>query len=105
MVDFAETAAAGNKGLCGFRNRTDVKVSSAVSLRAGAGMTQMAFAVRNAPIESAIGGGVAALKEHVLFGGDFGRLENREQSSNRGLVAGLGALGLSGGPVARSAEG
>lgn len=99
VVDFAETASGRNKGLFGFRNRTDVDVKSAISLRAGQGMTHLAFIARSAPIDAAIAAGNAFLKDSVLMGGDFGQLATREQSSNRALVVGLSALGLSGGPV------
>lgn len=99
VVDFAETSSGRNKGLFGFRNSTDVEVKSGISLRAGPGMTHLAFVARSAPIEAAIAGGAVPLKEPVMFSGDFGKLETREQSSNRGLVVGLGLLGLSGGPV------
>jgi hypothetical protein len=99
VVDFAETSAGRNKGIFGFRNRTDVAVKSAISLRPGAGMTQMLLVARSAPIESAIAYGMAPLAEPVMFNAEFGKLETREQNSNRSLVVGLGALGLSGGPV------
>jgi len=99
VVDFAETSAGRNKGIFGFRNHTDVAVKSAISLRPGAGMTQMLLVARSAPIEAAIAYGVAPLAEPVMFNAEFGKLETREQNSNRSLVVGLGALGLSGGPV------
>ena len=99
VVDFAETFSGRNKGLFGFRNSTDVDVKTGISLRSGPGMTHLGFVARSVPIEAAIAGGNITLKESVIFRGDFGKFETREQSSNRGLVVGLGLLGLSGGPV------
>lgn len=99
VIDFAETSAGANRGIFGFRNSTQVGAKTGISLRAGGGMSQLMFIARFAPISSAIAAGFAPLGEMVQFNGDFGKLETREQSTNRGIVAGLGALGLSGGPV------
>ena len=60
---------------------------------------------RAAPISSAVMGSVAPLKENVVFAGRYGQLEMGEMSSNRGLVAGLALIGLSGGPVRASQKG
>ncbi len=103
VVDFAETASARNKGLFGVRDETDVEARAGMSLRKA--QTLLYVRGRAAPISSAVMGGVAPLKENVVFAGRYGQLEMGEMSSNRSLVAGLALIGLSGGPVRASQKG
>lgn len=103
VVDFAETASARNKGLFGVRDETDVEAKAGMSLSRGA--SKLYVRGRAAPVSSAVMGGVAYLKENVVFAGRFGQLEMGEVSSNRGLVVGLALVGLSAGPVRTNQKG
>ncbi len=103
VVDFAETAAGRNKGLFGVRDETDVEAKAGMSLSKN--LSLLYLRGRAAPISSAVMGGVANLKENVVFAGRFGQLNMGETSSNRALVVGLGLLGLSGGPVRTNQKG
>lgn len=103
VVDFSETAAGRNKGLFGVRDETDVEAKAGMSLSKN--LSLLYVRGRAAPVSSAVMGGVANLKENVVFAGRFGQLNMGETSSNRGLVVGLGLLGLSGGPVRTSQKG
>lgn len=103
VVDFADTARARNKGLFGVRDETDVEAKAGMSLRQN--LSMLYIRGRAAPVSSAVMGGMAYLKESVVFAGRFGRLDMGEVDSNQGLVVGLAALGLSGGPVRTSQKG
>jgi hypothetical protein len=103
VVDFAETASARNKGLFGVRDESDVEAKAGMSLRKS--NTLLYVRGRAAPIASAVMGGVAYLKENVVFAGRYGQLNMGEMSSNRGLVVGLALVGLSGGPVRTNQKG
>lgn len=103
VVDFAETAAGRNKGLFGVRDETDLEAKAGMSLSKN--LSLLYLRGRVAPISSAVMGGVVNLKENVVFAGRFGQLNMGETSSNRGLVVGLGLLGLSGGPVRTNQKG
>jgi hypothetical protein len=103
VVDFAETAAGRNKGLFGVRDETDVEAKAGMSLSKN--LSLLYVRGRAAPISSAVMGGVANLKENVVFAGRFGQLNMGEASSNRALVAGLALVGLSGGPVRTNQKG
>lgn len=103
VVDFAETAAGRNKGLFGVRNETDVEAKAGMSLSKN--LSLLYVRGRAAPISSAVMGGVANLKENVVFAGRFGQLNMGETDSNRALVAGLALMGLSGGPVRTNQKG
>jgi hypothetical protein len=103
VVDFAETASARNKGLFGVRDESDVEARAGMSLRKS--NTLLYVRGRAAPISSAVMGGVAYLKENVVFAGRYGQLNMGEVSSNRGLVSGLALVGLSAGPVRTNQKG
>jgi hypothetical protein len=103
VVDFAETASARNKGLFGVRDESDVEAKAGMSMRKSNSLLYVRG--RAAPISSAVMGGVAYLKENVVFAGRYGQLNVGEMSSNRGLVTGLALVGLSGGPVRTSQKG
>jgi len=103
VVDFAETASARNKGLFGVRDESDVEAKAGMSLRKS--NTLLYVRGRAAPIASAVMGGVAYLKENVVFAGRYGQLNMGEMSSNRGLVTGLALVGLSAGPVRTNQKG
>lgn len=103
VVDFAETAAGRNKGLFGVRDETDLEAKAGMSLSKN--LSLLYIRGRAAPISSAVMGGVANLKENVVFAGRFGQLNMGETSSNRGLVVGLALVGLSGGPVRTNQKG
>lgn len=103
VVDFAETAAGRNKGLFGVRDETDLEAKAGMSLSKN--LSLLYLRGRAAPISSAVMGGVANLKENVVFAGRFGQLSMGETSSNRALVTGLALMGLSGGPVRTNQKG
>jgi hypothetical protein len=103
VVDFAETASARNKGLFGVRDESDVEAKAGMSLRKS--NTLLYVRGRAAPVSSAVMGGVAYLKENVVFAGRYGQLNMGEMSSNRGLVVGLALVGLSAGPVRTNQKG
>ncbi|KAF0102012.1 MAG: hypothetical protein FD187_163 [bacterium] len=103
VVDFAETASARNKGLFGVRDETDLEARAGMSLRANVSL--LAVRGRAAPISSAVMGGLANLKENVVFAGRYGQLSLGEVDSNRGLVAGLALVGLAAGPVRTNQKG
>ena len=103
VVDFAETASARNKGLFGVRDESDVEAKAGMSLRKL--NTLLYVRGRAAPVSSAVMGGVAYLKENVVFAGRYGQLNMGETSSNRGLVVGLALVGLSAGPVRTNQKG
>ena len=102
-MGFAETASARNKGLFGVRDLSDVEAKAGMSLRKSNSLLYVRG--RAAPISSAVMGGVAYLKESMVFAGRYGQLNMGEMSNNRGLVTGLALVGLSGGPVHTSQKG
>lgn len=50
-------------------------------------------------MDTVVVGGIAILKEPVVFSGRFGQQSLGEVDGNRALVAGLALMGLPGGPV------